>query len=560
MLQYMQMSANFHQLDSNMVYLKQRHPAAFEAIDSRLSEPLVVEQELIRLLLEKTSISESDQAKLKREINHRVILGTGAFWMLRYVKAHPVPGQVITIVEPCLDVCIAALMHWNLAELCDGLNVRFVFPGDMRQFQGLLDWVELWIKDGVSWFVEPSLTRHRQIYMQVRQQWLHWFRRREYQYQLSVNLTGPVTENSIRNIPTIIQRPCLSQCQRILGEDAVCLVAPGPSLERVLPILQEFQTRMRIACVDTALPVLLGSGVMPDIIITADHNEKNARHFVSLATSGARPWIFCDPGVWHGIPEQFAQQTLYFSNSKPLIHWLESWHMRLGAIDSWLSVSYMACQVLSILTGGPIVLAGMDLCFKADQAYAAGARKAEVTIKETDQGWVKVIQSSTGETVVPLISEVNSAGDPVLTDAHMLETRNAIAAFAASTGQSWFSLTQGMAIPGISLITPEAMSELLQPQPKQLPGLPEPKESKIPWMFIEAQCQAFKLALSHSRVIDHGELSECQPVYDCLKMMVIGKWLTQAKLHPVEDQPQFEYQLWWDAIVMFSKWWQAIKK
>ena len=57
------------------------------------------------------------------------------------------------------------------------------------------------------------------------------------------------------------------------------LIAAGPSLESLLPLLPQLRERFVLLAVDTALRLILQQGIQPDFVISVDPQLLNARHF-----------------------------------------------------------------------------------------------------------------------------------------------------------------------------------------------------------------------------------------------------------------------------------------
>lgn len=112
-----------------------------------------------------------------------------------------------------------------------------------------------------------------------------------------------VFRNILENLPRVIQgAPCLRLLSQAAGTPAL-VVAPGPSLEPLIPLVREAAAYSLIIAVDTAHRILLGRGIEADLVVSLDFTPLNARHFEGIDDS--RTTLLAFPGVDPAILKRY---------------------------------------------------------------------------------------------------------------------------------------------------------------------------------------------------------------------------------------------------------------
>jgi hypothetical protein len=156
------------------------------------------------------------------------------------------------------------------------------------------------------------------------------------------------------------------------------LVAAGPSLDRVAPLLPELARRAAVVAVDTSLRLLLERGVDPDFIVAVDPQYWNARHLDPAPETGA--CLVAESAVWpSALRGRFARAFLCASLF-PLGRFLEERTDPKGSLGAGGSVATTAWDFARSLVSGPspeaggdIWVAGLDLSFPDLKTHFHGA-------------------------------------------------------------------------------------------------------------------------------------------------------------------------------------------
>jgi hypothetical protein len=229
-----------------------------------------------------------------------------------------------------------------------------------------------------------------------------------------------VVINTVHNADFLIESPgvtCLwDQFQKI----PAILVAAGPSLEKTVDQIRKAEDRALIVCVNTAYPILRRHGITPHIVITMDHQERNVLSFHQENTN-TQSFLIADPRINPQITAHFMPRVFFASWRSTLekigdpapLHNIPVAKMSGNAIYQWLqemtgpkgdvfgpgSVTVVGFHILARMGCEPIILAGQDLAFSQDKAYADGTIFDDKSLPQDSQASHMV--ESTDGTMIP---------------------------------------------------------------------------------------------------------------------------------------------------------------
>ncbi|HUV07723.1 MAG TPA: 6-hydroxymethylpterin diphosphokinase MptE-like protein, partial [Spirochaetia bacterium] len=93
----------------------------------------------------------------------------------------------------------------------------------------------------------------------------------------------------------------------------VLVTGAGPSLEENLGLIRKIRERVVVLTVDTALSVLEGGGIKPDIILALEAQIANLQDFIGHTSSGVP--LLCDISCSPSVVRLFAESSFFFSSS-----------------------------------------------------------------------------------------------------------------------------------------------------------------------------------------------------------------------------------------------------
>ena len=153
------------------------------------------------------------------------------------------------------------------------------------------------------------------------------------------------------------------------------ILAAGPSLESVLPHLKELKKRAFLVCVDTALKVVLKTGVEPDFIILVDPQYACALHLEFLKTKESI--LITESAVWPSVFRFPCKKIVLCSSLFPMGRYFESKIGKKGVLEAGGSVSTTAWDFARKAGAKDIFIAGMDLGFSGKQTHIRGSQFEE---------------------------------------------------------------------------------------------------------------------------------------------------------------------------------------
>ena len=177
--------------------------------------------------------------------------------------------------------------------------------------------------------------------------------------------------NSFVNLANRSQAPDISLFSGIATGLPVLLIAAGPSLEKQLPLLAEYQSRCLMVCVGPAWKSLRAAGIVPHFIVSIDPFDPNYTHFEGL--SAQSEWLISDLANNCQIVEAFSGPLAFCVSSDDhgeIFHELTGHHWLTIATGG--SVAHSAFNFCRLMGADKIVLIGQDLAYTGGISHAQG--------------------------------------------------------------------------------------------------------------------------------------------------------------------------------------------
>jgi hypothetical protein len=171
------------------------------------------------------------------------------------------------------------------------------------------------------------------------------------------------------------------------------VISRGPSLDSALEDIRAMQDAMVLVSVGSAVRRLWEGGITPDFAIFYDANGMQEQ-LEGIPTEALEKitFILC-PSTQRCCYESPARGKMVFfsQNGKQMCDWMDQTlhksHLRL---DGGGTVSLIALQLAQVMGCSPIILAGQDLAFPNNQAYAGG-----IPLQVDEQGNLALTRTET---------------------------------------------------------------------------------------------------------------------------------------------------------------------
>lgn len=172
-----------------------------------------------------------------------------------------------------------------------------------------------------------------------------------------------VQRNAIRNLPAMCRSHGLGPLRDYYKDQPAVLIAAGPSLHRNLAYLKKYRKYFFVFCVDTAYPLILQEGIVPDFVAATDPTELNQSHFQGLPPREDVVLLF-ESDVYSAIPDEWQGPLIFVNSEKASINlWIEEIAGPFGSFDQGLSVAHTQFTAASWMGCNPMILIGHDFAY-----------------------------------------------------------------------------------------------------------------------------------------------------------------------------------------------------
>lgn len=300
----------------------------------------------------------------------------------------------IYILEPDLDILYTAFSFFDYTEIFDNEKVHiFVKSLEERDFS----WKSLLLKNieysDLKTILWSEYINYDILYPETEPLFME-------SMQSLVNYTSAsrlVSErfgeayfnNTVNNIDKVVNSKSLYSLYKMLpkGIPAI-IVSSGPSLSKNINMLKEAKGKALIISADSAIPALLGAGIMPDMYVSVD-GVKHFKHFVDERVKDI-PAVLCPFSSPAAVKDNqiqfFIQDECDYINE-----YMVSNDIQYPLLQSGGSVANMCAALAILLDIKTIILVGQDLAYTGGKTHAAGTVRADHQIDQETLTYVKDI-------------------------------------------------------------------------------------------------------------------------------------------------------------------------
>jgi hypothetical protein len=203
----------------------------------------------------------------------------------------------------------------------------------------------------------------------------------------------------------------------------VVLITAGPSLDKNIQVLKNYQKNTIIFCVDVVLFKLLENDIIPDFVVNIDPSDMFVRFWEDLDTS--KLTLICPTsihpkalGAWKG--RKFFYNQIDYKNTekgKALKSLIRS-TVGYGNIVNRFFIGATMTQIASIFNPKPFILLGYDFAFSDNKAYCNGLLDRKIfddTLPTGSPEQIAHIQKMKTDEVVKEIEVSDIHGNKVFT-------------------------------------------------------------------------------------------------------------------------------------------------
>ncbi len=272
---------------------------------------------------------------------------------------------------------------------------------------------------------------------------------------------GLQVRNVLANLPLLRDAGDFSALSTSLP---VVVAGAGPSLEGSVPVLARNRARFTLVAVDTALPTLATSGIVPDVVVALEAQAVNNQDFIGEAGSEGSV-LACDLSVHPSAARMFAGRVFFFSSEfAPLALWerLGRYGLRPGVFPALGSVGVASAHAALKITQETVFLTGLDMSFPGAKTHARSSPYFLTMLAGSSR--VKPVGQASYQALAGrrLVRLPDKHGRPVLSDGVLSSYRDSLAAeMSQGPGRVLDCGATGLSL-GVPTITEDHFEELLQ--------------------------------------------------------------------------------------------------
>lgn len=387
---------------------------------------------------EKEVQSWVDAFRLETHKNHAIIqIGFGLGYLAKeLIKQIPENG-VLAIVEPDPLVFFTAFCFADLTPLLSDKRVHLVIGQTIEKSVEStgrdLKW-QRFLSLPYAYVVSPYMEKRLPEFVdQHKKRWRDSMQRELMYRTTRIENSSQVVANTVANSYAVTRYPGVSSLfYHFRGMPAV-LVSAGPSLDDNIEHIKAHQNRYILCCVNTAYPVLRRHGIEPHLVITMDHQDRNVMSFQEYAPT-ENTYLIADPRIHPEIIKRFHPRVILASwkttlevmgepqpvdqvpvpnkSGNAYYAWLQDQCGAKGDVFGSGSVAVAAFHILCRMGAKQVILAGQDLAYTNQKAYAAGTIN-DANPQKNDEKNAQHVQSTDGELV--------GTSEPLYLYKHLLE-------------------------------------------------------------------------------------------------------------------------------------------
>ena len=415
--------------------------------------------------------------------------------MLEKAKVLGTSIPKLVLIEPDIRHFYAALsvLDWTPVFLLENLVIAAGCPAE-SVLPLLEDSSKVNVGDtGVSdsyFFDIPSFTSHEKAYFDTIRSLVKRNQRKNEINAATLKKFGKLwCRNSLKNLNQLEKCAGLSPLQnKAAGGIPFLILGAGPSLEKIIPQLNELNKRSITVCVETSLHTLLRADIQPDFILLTDPQFWAYRHIAAL--EAPESILITEVSAYPAVFRFNCKKILLCGSQFPVGQYFEQkLELTPGDLGTGGSVASCAWNFAKYCGATEIFTAGLDFAFPDKQTHIKGSSAEQTyhTVSSRLTASDKFTASSLySANAVP---GVDYNGNTVLTDSRMkmfswwFESRLA----SCPETKTYTLCPQGLAVPGIQKADVSDLLNRLEitASKKQLISLAE----KLPPLIDESKKQ-----------------------------------------------------------------------
>lgn len=308
------------------------------------------------------------ESSIPEDCSYCLFYGFGlAYHLKEFTRKHP--GVPFAVIEPDAALFNACLDIRDFTDIFMNPSFSFALSTPADAMPALLE--NATGKDIQICMLRPAVNNNKEYFDSVEKVIKEFLARKEINVHTLNKFSRLWVSNICKNLSLNISCPGVETLQGTFTEKPVLLLAAGPSLSRILPLLPELRKRMLLVCVDTALKACLRINIEPDFLILTDPQYWNSRHLDRCRISDCI--LISDVSTYPAALRINPGKTFFCSTPFPLGQFFESRTEIKGKLKSGGSVATAAWDFIRQCGADVIYCSGLDLSFPEGETHYRGS-------------------------------------------------------------------------------------------------------------------------------------------------------------------------------------------
>lgn len=417
--------------EKNLAAIKEKNPDLYkiindqkiqdEAVDVKIYKnhsglPLVIIEDrktgkMVRLHNEEDP--EGEAFKITDSINVgpgdvRFVIGMGLGYVPLEIIRRSLPHLKLFLIEPSINLFIEAIKYVDLTDLLNAEGVSIIIGeiGDLKPIISKMGaHISLLLKGAQITYFESE----REFFPEFFSRTAKYIQEQVGHFLCGVHTTdkiGPVFfENSLWNFTTVMNSANLGALDGVFKGKTVLVVGAGPSLHENLPLIKKYRSKFAVVTVDSALPVLIQNGIIPDLAATVDYHHISFEKYRDVIEKTSEiPIVFAAQCASMTI-KPYRCPVKFFISQPIGIYRALAHHWKYWA--NWANmqaVSHLAVSVANVTMPDKIILAGFDLSYVGLKSYTEGTSLTS-NIDIESLVWVKDQEGNAIPTTIQMVGQ-----------------------------------------------------------------------------------------------------------------------------------------------------------
>lgn len=181
-------------------------------------------------------------------------------------------------------------------------------------------------------------------------------------------------ENLIKNAKHLLLSATIEKLRDLFPDRTAVIVSAGPSLEKNVDLLREYQDRVLIITGGRSAQALLQRGIRPHFICSLDSHEANYQLYESMDLLSQTVPMISSWGNHHKIVEKYCGKKIFFDDSG-LVYFAEGLFGRwVEGVQAGLTVASLQLGAAAVMGCRRIIFIGQDMAYTGDQRYGKDTR------------------------------------------------------------------------------------------------------------------------------------------------------------------------------------------